>query len=75
MRLTFRLTRLRHDLQTADRAVAVQTAIVELELVAKIVLLSLKIMGAKQLPIEVLEAREFREMSTQGARLWLGQMS
>jgi hypothetical protein len=75
MRLTFRRTRFGYDLQTADRAVAVQTTVVELEFVAKIVLLRLKIMDAKHLSIEVLEARELREMSTQGARLWLRQLS
>jgi hypothetical protein len=53
----------------------VQTAVVEFEFVTEVVLLGLKIMHAKQLPIEILEARELREVSAHGARLRLRHLS
>jgi hypothetical protein len=69
--LTFRRGWSGYNLQTADRAVAMQATIVEFEFVTKVVLLGLKILHAKQLPIEILKSRELREVSAHGARLWL----
>ena len=70
-----RISGLGHDLQTADGAIAVQTPVVELEFVLKVVLLGLEIVDAEQLAIEVLEPRELREMTAHGAGLWFGRLS